>query len=316
MISLFQYCTAIASSHQPVLITGETGVGKELFAQALHTVSECGGSFVPLNIAGFDDNMLSDTLFGHQKGAFTGADQDRSGLIEKAQNGSLFLDEIGDLNLASQIKLLRLLQEREYSPLGSDSSKISNARVILATNRELNKLQHDERFRKDLYYRISTHHIAIPPLRDRKDDIQLLLEHFLEKISQEMNRKPPTYPPELITLLKSYHFPGNVRELEAMVYDAVSNHRSKMLSTKIFKEHIARNSTGLSQTMTKNGDNQENWISNLEVLPTLKDAGRSLIIEAMRRTGNNQSVAARILGVTPQALSSRLKRDKTFNDIE
>lgn len=313
MLSLFQYCSAIAQSSQPVLITGETGTGKELFAQAIHTLSDNSGKFIPVNIAGFDDNMLSDTLFGHEKGAFTGADRKRRGLVEQADNGSLFLDEIGDLSMASQVKLLRLLQEREFTALGADKSKHSNARVILATHRELSILQHNMEFRRDLYYRISTHHIHIPPLRERKDDIQLLLEHFIVKAARELDHKPPTYPPELITLLQSYHFPGNVRELEAMVFDAVSNHRTKMLSTKIFKEHLNRNSSEPLQTDNLK-INSENWTRNLEVLPSLKEAAQILIKEAMWRTGSNQSVAARMLGITPQALSARLKRNKDNND--
>ncbi|MCF6176030.1 MAG: sigma-54 dependent transcriptional regulator [Victivallaceae bacterium] len=309
MLSLFQYCAAIAQSSQPVLITGETGAGKELFAQAIHTLSNASGKFVAVNIAGFDDNILSDTLFGHERGAFTGADRKRRGLVEQADNGSLFLDEIGDLNMASQIKLLRLLQEREFTALGADKSKHSNARVILATHRELSLLQHSQDFRRDLYYRISTHHIHVPPLREHKDDIQLLVEHFLVKASRELKRKPPTYPPELIILLKSYHFPGNIRELEAMVFDAVSNHRAKMLSTKIFREHISRNSSEPIQTDNFK-INSENWARNLEMLPSLKDTALALVKEAMWRTGGNQSVAARMLGITPQALSSRLKRGK------
>lgn len=310
MISLFQYCKAIAQSRQPVLITGETGVGKELFTQALHKLSGCPGELVTVNIAGLDDNILSDTLFGHHKGAFTGALNNRPGMIEKANNGTLFIDEIGDLNIASQVKLLRLLQEREYSPLGSDTAKISTARVILATHRDLHELQRDAKFRKDLYYRISTHHVAIPPLRDRKEDIQLLLNFMITQISSELNKKPPQYPPELVTLLKAYHFPGNIRELEAMVYDAISNHKSKMLSTKFFIDHISRNSgnSKLNEDLQKNYQSLNNCFSDIYALPTLKESVKILIQEALRRSEGNQSIAARMLGITPQALSARLKK--------
>lgn len=311
MLALFQYCKAIAQSRQPVLITGETGVGKELFAQALHKLSGCPGELVTVNIAGLDDNILSDTLFGHRKGAFTGALNNRPGMIEKANDGTLFMDEIGDLNIASQVKLLRLLQEREYSPLGADAARISTARVILATHRDLCELQKDDKFRKDLYYRISTHHISIPPLRERKDDIPLLLNFMIEQISRESNKKAPQYPPELITLLKAYHFPGNIRELEAMVYDAISSHKSKMLSTRVFVEHISRNTSNNSYTgETQNKYlNLGNCFSNLSVLPTLKNASKILIQEALNRADGNQSIAARMLGITPQALSARLKNN-------
>ena len=307
MHGLFRYCSAIAVSKQPVLITGETGAGKELFARALHEESKCKGELVTVNIAGLDDNMISDTLFGHKKGAFTGAVSDRPGVIERASEGTLFIDEIGDLNISSQIKLLRLLQEREYQPLGSDQVKISTARVILATHRDLQELQHDRKFRKDLYYRIATHHIEIPPLRERKDDIVLLLEHFIDKAAKALKKKIPAYPDELITLLKSYHFPGNIRELESMVFDAVSRHESKTLSTRVFGSHMKRNSKHPAAKQ-EGCESLEACLATIEILPQLKELDKTLIKEALRRSNGNQSVAAGLLGVTPQALSSRLKR--------
>ncbi|QSH40782.1 sigma-54 dependent transcriptional regulator [Lentisphaerota bacterium ZTH] len=307
MLSIFQYCAAVSRSSQPILITGETGVGKELFANALHRLSQRSGKMVTVNIGGLDDNMISDTLFGHTKGAFTGAVGNRPGIIEKASNGTLFIDEIGDLSMASQVKLLRLLQQREYSPLGSDEIRKSTARIILATHRDLHELQRDQKFREDLYYRIATHHISIPPLRERKDDIPLLIDHLIKKVSEELGKHPPQYPNELITLLKSYNFPGNIRELEAMFYDAISNHRSKILSTKVFSDHIARNSREQCAKTSKMR-NLEQCISNIEILPTLRNASKLLVLEAMRRSEKNQSIAARMLGVTPQALSSRLKK--------
>lgn len=310
MLSIFSYCEAIAASRQPVLITGETGVGKELFAQAIHTLSGCKGEFVPVNIAGFDDPMLSDTLFGHRKGAFTGAIESRPGMIERAADGTLFLDEIGDLSIASQVKLLRLLQEREYTPIGDDSPRRSNARIVLATHHNLVELQKDSKFRKDLYYRIATHHIHIPPLRKRKNDIKLLVDHMAELISDELDKKLPSYHPELITLLKSYHFPGNVRELQAMMYDAVSSHQSKMLSMRVFIEHINRNSGSATHPFEDYGEDDESgWMVKLETLPTLRQATDELIRESLRRTSGNQSIAAKILGITPQALSARLKKN-------
>lgn len=314
MYSIFQYCEAIAKSRQPVLITGETGVGKELFAQAIHTLSCNSGEFVAVNIAGFDDAMLSDMLFGHRKGAFTGATDNRCGMIEKADEGTLFLDEIGDLSMASQVKLLRLLQEREYSPLGMDETRRSSARILLATHHNLMELQKSAKFRKDLYYRIATHHIHIPPLRKRKGDIELLVNNFIERISRELGKKTPSYHPELITLLKSYHFPGNIRELEAMMYDAVSSHQSKMLSMRVFIEHINRNSGGMPNLGSgeKSGESDSDWTVNLENLPTLKQATENLVREALRRTDGNQSVASKLLGITPQALSARLKKHSDF----
>ena len=309
MYAVFRYCETIAVSKQPVLITGETGVGKELFAQALHKESKCPGKLVAVNIAGLDDNMISDTLFGHTKGAFTGAVDDRSGVIEEATNGTLFIDEIGDLNVASQIKLLRLLQQREYQPLGSDKVKTSSARIILATHRDLHELQRDKRFRHDLYYRISTHHIEIPPLRDRGDDIILLLNFFISKVTKELGRKEPEYPVELVKMLKSYNFPGNVRELEAMVYDAVVSNREKKLSTKVFSAHINRNTISRDILIAADAD-LASYFARVNALPGAKELNEVLTREAMNRAAGNQSAAAEMLGITSQALNARLKKMK------
>ncbi len=194
MRSLFQYIETIAKSPQPVLITGETGVGKELMARAVHALSLRHGRFVTVNAAGIDDNAFSDTLFGHGKGAFTGADQMRKGLVEEAAGGTLLLDEIGDLGADSQVKLLGLVQEREYFPLGSDLPKMTDARIIGATNHDLQALRESCRFRKDLYYRLRAHHLHIPPLRERLDDLPLLVDHFLEKAARSLGGKKPTPP--------------------------------------------------------------------------------------------------------------------------
>jgi len=307
MKSIFRYVEAIAASPQPVLITGETGTGKELIANAVHTLSNRRGEFVAVNVAGLDDNVFTDTLFGHKKGAFTGADQPRSGLIEKASEGTLFLDEIGDLAIASQVKLLRLLQENEFLPLGSDVTKRSSARVIFSTNQDLQVQLTSGRFRKDLYYRLSTHHIHIPPLRDRKEDLPLLLDYFLEQCSDKLGKKKPTPPKELLVMLQGYSFPGNIRELQSMIFDAVSSHRSGILSMETFKQNI-------SQKQPAMGSGQEEdalpspMISFHDQLPTLKEIEDLLVTEAMRRAGNNQSIAAMSLGISRQALNKRLAK--------
>lgn len=313
MQSIFQYCEAVAEGQQPVLITGETGVGKENFAKALHDLSGRKGEFVAVNVAGLDDQVFSDTLFGHQKGAFTGADRARSGLVETATGGTLFLDEIGDLNESSQVKLLRFLEEREYYPLGSDIAKSSNARVIVSTHEDIEKTKESGNFRKDLYYRLRTHQVQIPPLRERKDDIPLLLEHFLEEAAKEFGKKKPTYHPELITLLKGYTFPGNVRELKSMVFDAISSHKSRMLSGDSFKSIIVqeRDTQSESDSSPESKENGASWASQLDQLPSIKDATDTLIKEALRRSNNNQRVAALALGISPQALNQRLKRQNT-----
>ncbi|MFZ5762169.1 MAG: sigma-54-dependent transcriptional regulator [Thermodesulfobacteriota bacterium] len=310
MQALFRYCEAVAGGQQPVLISGETGTGKELVARALHDLSGRKGQFVAVNVAGLDDQVFSDTLFGHAKGAFTGAERPRPGLVEKAAGGTLFLDEIGDLSHTSQVKLLRFLEAREYYPLGSDLAKSSDARVLVATHQEVDALQREGLFRKDLYYRLRTHHVHIPPLRERKEDIPLLLDRFLAEAAREFDKKKPTYHQELVTLLKGYHFPGNVRELKAMVFDAVSNHPSRMLSAEAFralmtKERLA-GAGNLAAASEQGGES--GWLAGLDQLPTIREATRLLIREALRRADNNQRVAAHMLGITPQALNQRLKR--------
>ncbi|MCZ2721024.1 sigma-54 dependent transcriptional regulator [Marinomonas sp. 15G1-11] len=303
MRSVFQYLESVSNSSQPVLISGESGVGKEQITQAIHTLSNRSGELVSVNVAGLDDNVFADTLFGHHKGAFTGADRARSGMIEQAINGTLFLDEIGDLSLTSQVKLLRLLQEGEYYPLGSDRPKRMRSRVIVATHQNLEEKLKKGEFRKDLYYRLRIHQIEIPALRQRKDDIPLLLEYFLAEAAAEMGKNKPTIPKELITLLANYTFPGNVRELKALAYDAMSQHQSKVLSMEIFRRVIDPN----KQTIIGDTDNATLFKSD-QPLPTLQEVGDLLIEEAMNRAKGNQSLASRLLGISQPALSKRLKK--------
>lgn len=305
MFTIFQYIESIAPTSQPVLITGETGVGKELVARAIHKASKRAGKFLGENVAGLDDNVISDTLFGHVKGAFTGADKPRDGLVEKAAHGTLLLDEIGEIGVSTQLKLLRLLQEREYFPVGSDISKVSSVRVITSTNREIAELKADKNFRNDLFYRLKTHHIHIPPLRNRKEDIPLLLDFFMEQAAEELGKDKPTAPPELITLLATYSFPGNIREFRALAFDAVSKHKSRMLSMDSFKASMDVGGTSIVLD-----ESAGNFYSSMQDLPTIKESTSLLIEEAMDRAKGNQSAAARILGITPSSLSKRIKRSE------
>lgn len=307
MRSIFQYIESVAKSTQPVLITGESGVGKELVARAIHYLSRKEGTLVSVNVAGLDDSVFSDTLFGHTRGAFTGAEVSRKGMIEQADDGTLFLDEIGDLTIASQVKLLRLLQEGEYFPLGSDMPKRMNAHIVVATHHDLTEMQITGHFRKDLYYRLCAHHIHIPPLRERKEDIPLLLNFFLEEAAQALSKKKPTVPKELSILLGNYPFPGNIRELKAMAYDAMSVHKTKMLSMDVFKRAMDKQ---LPQKISAaSPPTEEPQVFNpSEPLPTLHDVSNLLVTEAMRRAEGNQSIAARLIGVSQPALSKRLKK--------
>ena len=304
MNAIFHYIESISVSNQPILISGESGTGKELIAQACHEASGRKGALVSLNAAGLDDEVFSDTLFGHFQGAFTGAAKKRKGLIEQASGGTLFLDEIGDLSLFSQVKLLRLLQEGEYYPLGSDSPKRCHARIVVASHQNLENLRDEGRFRKDLYYRLQTHVIDVPPLRARKTDIPYLLDHFITEAAKEMNKQVPNYPPELPILLCNYDFPGNIRELRSMIYDAISRHKSRLLSMEAFKAVLEKTSP-INDVMLS----PESVMFNPNVsLPSLSKMNDLLVKEAMERAGNNQSLAARILGISQPALSKRLKK--------
>ncbi|MBW2640652.1 MAG: sigma-54-dependent Fis family transcriptional regulator [Deltaproteobacteria bacterium] len=273
MRPIFQYIEAISSSVRPVLITGETGVGKELVAKAVHTLSNRNGPFVPVNVAGF-------------------------------------LDEIGDLSTTSQVKLLRLLQDGDFYPLGSDVAKGSNARIIVATNQDLDVLRSTGKFRKDLYYRLCDHHIHIPTLAERLEDLPILVEHFLEKASNALCKKKPTPPDELPILLSTYHFPGNIRELESMVFNAVSSHKSGKLSMETFKSNIFQMHPTFETESKQLLQEKSVLIAFHEQLPTLKQAEQLLIDEAMKRANGNQSIASLSLGITRQALNRRLKLNR------
>jgi len=277
--------------------------------RAIHRLSGCKGELVSVNLAGLDDTMFTDTLFGHKKGAFTGADQLRDGLIVKAANGVILLDEIGDLGESSQIRLLRLIQEREFYPVGSDTPRKSEARIVCASHKDLKELVALGRFRNDLYYRLNVHHVELPPLRNRKEDIPLLLEHFLAKAAQVLNKKKPTPPSELLNLLSLYSFPGNIRELEALVFDAVARHVSGVMSTETFRRLITPDQT--IETPVKSAMDHETLQQKFDEIwghfPTLREAEECLVDTALKLANDNQSIAASMLGLKRQTLNMKIK---------
>ena len=310
MMSIFRYIEAISKSPRPVLISGETGTGKELIARSIHKASGVCGKFIAENIAGLDDTIFADTIFGHKKGAFTNADQARPGLVAEAERGTLFLDEIGDLKEASQIKLLRLLQERRYFPLGSDQSKASDTRIVVATNQDISKLVESGGIRKDLFFRLKGHHIHIPSLKERKTDLPLLLNHFLASAADSMCTTVPKIPGQLLTLLNSYPFPGNIRELESMVYDAVACHKVGILSMRTFKQAMGQDYVSSGGVEYDSNSPESSFADLLSTqLPTLKQAEKMLVEFAIDQAEGNQGIAAGILGISRQALNKRLRRD-------
>lgn len=313
MLAQMRYLEIVAKSNQPVLITGETGTGKELFAQSVHKLSGRNGLFVSVNVAGLDDMMIADTLFGHKKGAYTGATDVRDGLVKRAADGTLFLDEIGDLKESSQIKLLRLIQENEYYPLGADTHLANTARIVLATNRNLKLLLEEGKFRKDLYYRLFAHRIEIPPLRKRREDIPLLFDCFLNEAAASMGKNRLHYQSNVLDLLQNYDFPGNVRELQAVVLDSAARTAGDTVTAETVSRVIWQD---------KNCETRETSPVNMhhlpyaheepavifEKFPTLHEAEAELIQRALTIAGGKQGVAAQMLGITRQALNNRLIR--------
>lgn len=307
MLSLFRYIEVIAPSSQVVLISGETGVGKGLVAQAIHKASGRNGRFVAVNMAGVDDEVFSDTLFGHVKGAFTGAITDREGQIKRAAAGTLFLDEIGDLSLRSQVKLLRLLQEKVYLPLGIDTARKTDARVIVATNQNLEEMVANGEFRKDLYYRIYGHHVAVPPLRQRFDDLPLLVNHCLRLAADELGKKALNVPEQLYPLLRNHGFPGNIRELQAVILDAASRQAGSNLGLNTVATILSLKKNH-ENTVVKSDGEDGKLVTFGTVLPSMKEVRILLIQEALKRAGGNGSLAAKFIGITRQSLGQFLKR--------
>jgi len=304
MISLFKYIEAIAPSRHPVLITGETGTGKELFARAVHEASGRSGAFVAVNVGGLDDTVFTDTLFGHKKGAYTGANDSRPGLVSEARGGSLFLDEIGDLEPHSQIKLLRLLQEGEYFPLGSDFCLKSEARIIAATAQDIKTRP---AFRSDLYYRLQTHLIAIPPLRERPDDIDLLIDYFLTLSAESLSAtEPPELPPEGRETLAVYDFPGNIRELESIIHDAVARAGGGAIDATALRERLPPERRLIRGTEPPAAGSPYGGSEIFRLIgerfPTLHEVEGELVRKALSRAQGNVSIASSLLGISRQTI--------------
>jgi DNA-binding NtrC family response regulator len=307
MKAIFRYIESLATSRNPVLITGESGVGKEVIARAIHRTSGLTGSFVALNVAGLDDHMFSDTLFGHKRGAFTGASEGREGLLKKAENGTIFLDEIGDLSMEMQLKLLRLVQEKEYYRLGSDALIKTNARVIAATNRNFRKMIDDGRFRHDLYHRLSSHEFTIPPLRERIDDVLPLMHHFIARAASAQNKPIPEISPQVLELLPHYPFTGNVRELENKCCNAVAMNMTGTLTLADFPGVTVKTVTSRSRIAPQaENEHPSAFRIQFDRFPTLHAVERYMIDEALKRSDGNRSNAADLLGIARMTLIRKL----------
>lgn len=278
-----------------VLITGESGTGKELVARSIHEMSERKGDFVPVNCAAIPAELIESELFGHTGQAFTGAKQARAGLFEAADGGTIFLDEVGELPLMMQPKLLRVLQEGTVRRVGADQEKKINVRVVAATNRDLETEVQAGRFREDLYWRLNVIHLDIPPLRERPFDIPLLVEHFLNKAAEVAGRPALNVTPEALATLTAYSWPGNARELENAVERAIALAEGAHLTPEDLPERI-RNS-GQSSLLLTQARQQRMTLSELE---------RAYILETLRLTGGNKSRAAEMLGFDRRTLHRKL----------
>jgi two-component system NtrC family response regulator len=290
----------VAPSQATVLIRGETGAGKELIANAIHYASARSEKpFVKMSCSAIPETLLESELFGHEKGAFTGAIQKRIGRFEEADSGTLFLDEIGDLSPSTQVKLLRILQEKEFQRLGSNLNLRTDVRIITATHRNLEEAMRKGLFREDLYYRLNVISILLPPLRERKEDIPLLIDHFLKKYSELNQKKIQDLSKEARILLLRHSYPGNVRELENLIERAVVLCRGEVITTQDLPFHL------------QEGPSEKQWevSGKTKTLPdSLEEIERDLIVKALHQHQGVQTRAAESLGISERVLRYKIKK--------
>jgi two-component system, NtrC family, response regulator PilR len=302
MQAIFQMIETVAEVQSTILITGESGTGKELVARAIHDLSpRAEKPFISINCGAFTETLLESELFGYVKGAFTGANTNRKGLFEAATGGTIFLDEIGEMSPAMQVKLLRVLQERRVRPVGAHEESAIDSRVIAATNRDLKQMAADGQFRDDLFYRISVIPISLPPLRDRREDIPELVEHFIGKFCEQTGRSV-TISPKALQLLENYMWGGNVRELEHTIERAVALERGNEIDPEIFPEHIINYNPERIRAEFELPD------EGLSLSTHLENLEKTYVIEALRKTAGNQTKAADLLRMQVRSLRHLLDK--------
>ena len=304
MQRVFDVLRKVASTRTSVLLVGESGTGKELAARALHELSpRTDQPFVAVNCGAIPETLLESELFGHVRGSFTGASSDKQGLFEAANNGTLLLDEVADLPVPMQVKLLRVLQERKVKPVGGVAEREVDVRIVAATNRDLEAEVEKAAFRQDLYYRLNVIQIRLPPLRERREDLPLLVEHFVRKFSAEHGRPVLAAMPEVMSALMTYHFPGNVRELENMIERAVTLATSDLLGIDAFPNLVDLHG------MTPSSNAFDHMpIDGLDLERHLEDYERTILIKALEQTGGNRTEAARLLHVSFRSMRYRLSK--------
>ncbi len=300
MQRLFGMLELVAENDTTVLLEGESGTGKELFARAIHSLSHRQkGPMITVNCGALPDTLLESELFGYKAGAFTDAKKDKPGRLALAENGTLFLDEIGDISQLLQVRLLRVLQDKVYEPLGATKSKKANVRIVAATNKNLEELVQKGLFREDLYYRINIVKLVLPPLRERKEDIPLLAEHFLKKINNLRGKEIQNLAPEVMAVLMAYDFPGNIRELENIVEYATVVCRNKVIKIQNLPENLLQ----ISDNKRKGtADESGPQTSSLEILE------KEFIYETLRKNNWNRTATALQMGIHPTTLWRKIKR--------
>ena len=302
MLAIFQMIETVAQVQSTVLLMGESGTGKELVARAIHDLSpRAERPFISINCGAFTETLLESELFGYVKGSFTGANSNRKGLFEAANKGTIFLDEIGEMSTAMQVKLLRVLQERRVRPVGAHDEMPIDARVIAATNRDLKQMADDGTFREDLYYRISVIPINLPPLRDRPEDIPELVNHFVNKFSIQSGRNL-SMSPKAMQLLENYMWHGNVRELEHTIERAVALEREDEIQPERLPEHITNYNPERIKAEFDLPDDGLNLVAHLESLE------KTYVVEALRKTSGNQTKAADLLQMQVRSLRHLLDK--------
>ncbi len=311
MQRVYDLIEKIADTDSTVLITGESGTGKELIAKLIHYNSyRSDKNFVPLNCAAIPKDLLESELFGHEKGAFTGAVNARIGRFELASGGTLFLDEIGELDPTLQVKLLRVLQEREFERIGSTKTIKVDVRILAATNRNLEGLTNEGKFREDLYYRLNVIPLHIPPLRERKEDIPLLIDHFLHKHAGTKKRQPPIISKELISILMRYTWPGNVRELENLIERLTILNPGKVVTVSDLPERFQRLAPAVERASltVRSPEDLSLPPEGLNLNSVIDAIERKLITEALEKSAGVKSKAATLLGLNRTTLIEKMKK--------
>ena len=300
MRRLFEMLEIISESDTTILLEGESGTGKELFAKAIHSLSHRKkGPMITVNCGALPDTLLESELFGYKAGAFTDAKKDKPGRLALAENGTLFLDEIGDISQLLQVRLLRVLQDKVYEPLGATKSEKANVRIVSATNKNLERMVKKGLFRDDLYYRINVVKLVLPPLRNRKEDIPLLIEKFVTKYSKLSGKEIHGLSPEAMSTLMAYNFPGNIRELENIIEYATVVCKNSLIRIKNLPENLLRAPDSKNNTVTKETSERVFSIETME---------KNIILATLRKNNWNRKATAAQMGIHPSTLWRKIKR--------